>query len=228
MAVVHRTTMNPTKVELLSVWLPTQPWYRGGARAATLAKAGGFRLDDPAGQVGIEFMVATDMSATDRGVSYLLPLTYRDAPLDDAGQALVGTSEHGVLGRRWIYDGAHDPVLVAQLLALMTGEAEPQAQSESDSADASVEGHFAGAARVAMAGLVAVANSPHGTDILIGTGPAPTAARLTIHLNRVLCPTLDEPAVPAPRPLGHVSAPWLLPDGTSARGVFAVADNAPS
>jgi hypothetical protein len=54
----------------------------------------------------------------------------RGAPLDGADQALIGTSEHGVLGRRWVYDGTHDPVLVAQLLALLQGHAEPQAHAK--------------------------------------------------------------------------------------------------
>ena len=66
MSVIHRTTLKPTKLELLTAWLPTQPWYRGGA---TPAKAGGFRLDDPEGEVGIELMIVTDTAdAVDRTV----------------------------------------------------------------------------------------------------------------------------------------------------------------
>jgi len=37
-----------------------------------------------------------------------VPLTYRGAPLDGAEDALVGTTEHGVLGRRWVYDGTRE------------------------------------------------------------------------------------------------------------------------
>ncbi|MEV4114634.1 hypothetical protein [Nonomuraea sp. NPDC049695] len=114
MAVIHHTALKPTKLELLTSWLPSRPWYVGGAGGPELAKAGGFRLDDPEGEVGIEFMVVTDTSGT-HPTSYLVPLTYRGAPLDGAEHALVGTMEHGVLGRRWAYDGCHDPVLVAQL-----------------------------------------------------------------------------------------------------------------
>lgn len=61
MAVIHRTTMSPGKLELLAAWMPSKPWYRGGD-APLLAKAGGFRIDDPEGEVGIEFMVVTDTS----------------------------------------------------------------------------------------------------------------------------------------------------------------------
>ena len=55
MAVIHsHAALAPTKLELLAAWLPTQPWYRAGGPAPDLAKAGGFRLDDPAGRVGLE------------------------------------------------------------------------------------------------------------------------------------------------------------------------------
>lgn len=131
MAVIYKTTMTPSKLELLAAWLPRQPWYIGTASEPHLTKAGGFRLDDPQGEVGIEFMVVTDNSG-ERPRSYHVPLSYRGAPLDGADRALIGTSEHGVLGRRWVYDGTHDPVLVAQLLDLLQGRAEPQAQSETD------------------------------------------------------------------------------------------------
>ncbi len=98
----------------------------------------GFRLDDPEGEVGIEFMVVVD-GAAEEPVAYLVPLSYRGAALEGApDEALLGTSEHGVLGTRWIYDGTHDPVVQAQLGALLRGQAEPQHQRESDTPDPSV------------------------------------------------------------------------------------------
>jgi len=132
MAVIHDTTMDPTKLELLARWLPGQAWFPGPAEG--LARAGGFRLDDPAGEVGIELMVVTDGS----GQAYLVPMTYRGAPLAGADDALIGTSEHGVLGTRWIYDGEHDPVLLDQLAALLRGEVAAQAQSQSNTEDPTV------------------------------------------------------------------------------------------
>ncbi len=59
MAIIHRTTLIPAKLELLASWLPAQPWYLGSEHAPELTKVGGFRLDDPEGEVGIEFMVVT-------------------------------------------------------------------------------------------------------------------------------------------------------------------------
>ena len=133
MATVHDTTLVPSKLELLAEWLPQQPWYRGTG-TPDLAKAGGFRLDDPAGEVGIEFMVVTDTAS--QGVAgYLVPMTYRGTEFD---APLIGTTEHGVLGTRFIYDGPGDPVLRAELTALVRGAAEPQAQSASDTPDPTV------------------------------------------------------------------------------------------
>jgi hypothetical protein len=136
MATIHHTTLAPTKLELLTGWLPTQPWYREGTTAPQLSRAGGFRLDDPAGEVGIELMVVTD--AAGEGTAYFAPLTYRGTPLEEAADGLIGTLEHGVLGTRWVYDAEHDPVARAQLLAFVTGAVEAQHQSESDTLDPSV------------------------------------------------------------------------------------------
>ncbi|MFJ6697263.1 1,4-alpha-glucan branching protein [Streptomyces sp. NPDC091272] len=194
MATIHRTTMKPTKLELLTEWLPRQKWFEGNTAAPELANAGGFRLDDPEGLVGIEFMVVTDASGG-APVAYLVPLSYRGAALDGApDEALIGTSEHGVLGTRWIYDGAHDPTLMGELAALLRGDAAPQQQNESDAPDPSVtvQGHDREGAQVGDRG---------GNEI---------------RLHRVL-----RPAEAAHEPPVHLTAGWSWPDGTPARGVFA-------
>jgi hypothetical protein len=146
MATLHRTTMVPTKLELLADWLPRQPWYRDTGAPPALSRAGGFRLDDPAGEVGLEFMVVTD-GAGGGETTYFVPLAYRGAPLEGADDGLVGTSEHGVLGTRWIYDGARDPVAVDRLLAFVCGDAEAQHQDESDTPDPSVGRSWSAAGR---------------------------------------------------------------------------------
>lgn len=118
--------------------MPKQSWYIGYNATPELVKAGGFRLDDPDGEVGIEFMVVADVAAQEE-VAYLVPISYRGAALQDApGEALIGTCEHGVLGTRWVYDGVHDPVVTAQLTALLRGEAVAQDQDESDTLDPTV------------------------------------------------------------------------------------------
>jgi hypothetical protein len=115
--------------------LPAQEWFRSGD-TLDLVKAGGFRLDDPAGEVGLEFYLVTD---TATGTTYHAPITYRGAPLDQASDALIGTTEHGVLGRRWVYDGPSDPVLVEQALALLAGHARAQDQDVSNTLAAAVD-----------------------------------------------------------------------------------------
>lgn len=193
MASIHRTTMTPTKIELLTEWLPRQSWYEGTARTPELVRAGGFRLDDPEGEVGIEFMIVVDGSAPEP-VAYLAPLGYRGAALEGVpGEALIGTSEHGVLGTRWIYDGVHDPVVTERLRALLRGEAVPQHQSESDTPDPTVTVHGGGPRD---------ATDVRVTRVLRAAPPAAEVARGSAR---------------------HLVAGWTWPDGTAARGVLAVA-----
>ncbi|MER5752985.1 1,4-alpha-glucan branching protein [Streptomyces sp. NPDC002088] len=210
MAIIHHTTLKPTKLELLTTWLPTRPWYVGDG-APELTKAGGFRLDDPEGEVGIEFMVAVDTSGPEP-TAYLVPLTYRGAPLAGAEHALVGTMEHGVLGPRWAYDGCHDPVLYAELLALIEGRAQAMAQSITDTPDHEVARSCTGSGFPSPAWPVTVTDDQDGTEL-----PAPDGAAL--RLNRVLQPTA--PDTPPQGATGHVAGAWQSPDGTRARAVFA-------
>jgi hypothetical protein len=206
MAIIHNTTMSPTKLELLTAWLPTQPWYVKNGEPE-LTKVGGFRLDDPKGEVGIEFMLVAD-----RATTYQVPMTYRAAPLDGAGDALIGTAEHGVLGPRYIYDGPRDPVLVAQLAALIQGDTKPQAQNVSNTADPTVIARPATNA----APIASASEDPSGTDLHVDTNGG---GRLLIRINRILRPAEDtgQPGV---------SAPWRLPDGTRVRGILATAQQA--
>ncbi|WP_327378099.1 1,4-alpha-glucan branching protein [Streptomyces sp. NBC_01216] len=217
MAVIHHTTMNPGKTALLAGWLPTQPWYAGSGSAPELHRVGGFRLDDPQGEVGIEFMVVTDTSGV-RPVTYHVPLGYRGAPLDGGGPALVGTSEHGVLGTRWIYDGAHDPVVAAQLLALLQGRAEPQAQGESGVPDHSVTWALGsgpeGGAFAAAEGTPSVVGQTAEATVL----GVPGVPGLVVEVTRVL--RAGDRTGEAVR--GTVTAGWRAPGGGRSRGPFVV------
>jgi hypothetical protein len=62
-----------------------------------------------------------------------VPFTYRAAPLDGAEEFLVGTSDHSVLGPRWVYDGCADPVWAATVsAAILTGGTQAQMVIERD------------------------------------------------------------------------------------------------
>ncbi|MGV4981247.1 maltokinase N-terminal cap-like domain-containing protein [Streptomyces sp. NPDC001709] len=212
MAIIHHTTIKPTKLELISDWLPSRPWYRGGSDAPVLTKSGGFRLEDPAGEVGIEFMVATDTS-THEPTPYLVPLTYRGAPLEGAEHALVGTMEHGVLGKRWAYDGCHDPVLVAELLSLIEGRAQAHAQSIDDALDPEVVRSYTGAPFI-LDGL-----TPEPVDDHEGTRlAAPHGTILYVH--RVLNPVPENPPLCPEGAIGHVARGWQDPQGTPLTALF--------
>ena len=118
MAVLHHATITPSKAEIVAGWLPSRPW--GPPSADPIGIVGSFRFDDPEGRVGLETHLVT---AGD--VLFQVPLTYRDAPLAGAEDALITTTEHSVLGTRWVYDGLGDPVYVLMLAAFaLTGQGE--------------------------------------------------------------------------------------------------------
>lgn len=113
MALLHRATLTPAKLDLLGAWLPGRPWTPAGE----VTQLGAYRFDDPAGEVGIEAFL---LAVGDRVLH--VPVTYRAAPLEGAEEFLVGTTDHSVLGRRWVYDGCGDPVWAAALTtAVLTG-----------------------------------------------------------------------------------------------------------
>lgn len=110
MAILHRATIRPTKPEVLSTLL--------GAPVDILAA---YRLDDPAGEVGVEgFLLQVDDD-----VRHVV-LTYRGAPLE--GVEPLATMEHSVLGTRWIHRGDDDPVALACVAALLAGEQQQAAE----------------------------------------------------------------------------------------------------
>lgn len=118
MALFHRATLTPTKGELIAEWAPTQRW--GPPVGEPIEVIGAYRIDDPDGRVGMEVHIVR------YGTTLLhVPLTYRDEPLEGAGDALIVEMQHSVLGTRWVYDGLRDPVFVVMLAAVaMTGQGE--------------------------------------------------------------------------------------------------------
>lgn len=157
MAIVYTgADLAPSKHELLTAWLPTQAWWPTGAEVAEPEAS--FRLDDPAGEVGIE----TFLLRVGGGVVQV-PLTYRDSPLAEG--VLIGELDHSALGHRWVYLGTSDPVYVRETTAVIRegrGQATlstPDGSPIVRSTTASVRGSGAGSGQL----NVAVAIAP-GTD----------------------------------------------------------------
>lgn len=111
MAILHKATLTPTKLELIGQFLPRQPWFpAAGSTAGSVELLGAYRFDDPAGDVGLETHLVSV-----NGVVYQVPLSYRGAELPGAEAWLAGTMDHSVLGPRWVYDACADPVYAAAL-----------------------------------------------------------------------------------------------------------------
>jgi len=119
MALLHKATLHPSKLDLLTGYL----------RQSSLTQLGAYRFDDPEGQVGIETHLVRD----DSGAVWHLPLTYRSAPLPGIEEWAVGTMDHSVLGKRWVYNACADPVYAGELIrAILSGGSQVEQFFETD------------------------------------------------------------------------------------------------
>lgn len=97
MALLHRATLRPSKIDLVRGRAPTQPWFEGSADNGRTGVAS-FRFDDPAGEIDIE----TPLVRAGDGPVLRVPVTYRSVPLEGGDAGLIGTMQHSVLGGRWV------------------------------------------------------------------------------------------------------------------------------
>lgn len=215
--------LDPSVPDLLHRWMPQQRWYPAKGRGVSLSRVGGYRLEDPEGQVGLQVHFV-GLDSGDRLDVVQVPLTARGEPDPALAHALVGETEHADLGHRWIYDGVHDPVFVREWLRLVADEAEvdgaggtlataPDAPPVNPSATGRV-----------------LSGEQSNTSVVIGAGaPDP----LIVKLFRVLSdgPNPDVEVTSAlsragvrsvPRVAGWVSGTWTVGDDV-CRGHLAVA-----
>lgn len=121
-AFLYQAELVPSKIEILNSWVPSRPWLAGVDRSA-LEPVGTYRFDDPDGEVGIE----THLLRTADGQVIQVPVTYRGAPLEDAASLLITTTQHSILGQRWVYDACGDPVYARALATtVLTGGCEAE------------------------------------------------------------------------------------------------------
>ena len=203
MGIVHRATLSPSKQQLVESWLPSRPWADGHRIAGKVAE---YRFDDPAGEVGVE----TILWGTDDGAVLQTPLTYRAAPLAGAEEHLIGTSDHSVLGRRWVYDGCGDPVWAGTLVAaVLTGARQAPMFVEEDGERVDIPARM----EVRGSGRDATAPSVGQVDAVSDEGSVTTvrAGSTDIRLARVVGTPLGD----GPHLAGTVG-------GTGASAVLAV------
>ena len=128
MALVYQAEIRPSKIELITEWAPTQPWFKGDADAG-FTNTAAYRFDDPEGEVGIETLLVR----VGGGPLLQVPLTYRGAPLEGADAWLITTMEHSVLGNRWVYDGTGDPAYLAAIAtAALAGGQQAEVVADTD------------------------------------------------------------------------------------------------
>ena len=116
------TQLTPSLPELLTSWLPGQRWFPAKGRDVTLERVGGIRLEDPAGEVGMEVHLIAVLSGERRDV-ISVPVSYRAAAAPELEAALLGRAHHEQMGERWLYDATADPVFVTSWLELMRAQA---------------------------------------------------------------------------------------------------------
>ncbi|MBW3084534.1 1,4-alpha-glucan branching enzyme GlgB [Austwickia sp. TVS 96-490-7B] len=240
MAEIHEgASVTPGKLELLAAWMPQQRWYTRKGHVPSLRRIGGFRCEDPAGRVGAETLIVVDEAAAPP-VIYQVPVTYRDEPLPDGQEALIGTCEHSVLGTRYVYDACRDPRYVEALVELATagGTSDP-GFSTSDWVDAPAVGTPAlGVPRLRVTSSSVLRGEQSNTSIIVDAldETAGRARPLIVKVFRVLHEG-DNPDVVlqsalaaagshlVPAPLGSVAGQWasLEASGGVAKGHLAFA-----
>ncbi|MCQ1996687.1 1,4-alpha-glucan branching protein GlgB [Arthrobacter sp. zg-Y1171] len=113
--------LTPSLPEMLTSWLPGQRWFPAKGREVLLERVGGIRLEDPAGEVGLEVHLIAVASGDRRDV-ISVPVSYRSAPVPELEAALLGRAHEEDLGERWLYDATADPVFVTAWLELMRSQ----------------------------------------------------------------------------------------------------------
>ncbi|GAB3849872.1 maltokinase N-terminal cap-like domain-containing protein [Nesterenkonia populi] len=107
----------PGFFEILSTWLPHQPWFRAPRGRLSLTRVGGLRLPTPEGDADSRLFLELhifEVAHPEGPERISVPVVLRSRPSALAGKsAFIGkltSPEHGEL---WVYDGAGDRAFLA-------------------------------------------------------------------------------------------------------------------
>lgn len=217
--------------DYLETWMTRQRWYAGKSRAPKLEVIGGFGLAGPDGSAVIRVYLVLDHA--EHPLLYQVPLTERSTPLDGAENALVASFDVET-GRRFIYDGPHDPAFAEALLRLILDDGEAHETDGPAAANSGgplvARGHHAhDSTSVHYVSSRVLGGEQSNTSIIFqvatadGTPSTPIICKLFRALHHGENPdvTLTEAlgaagSAVAPRSIGHVTGLWTdsgIPDG---------------
>ncbi len=218
--------------DYLESWMTRQRWYAGKSRAPQLQVIGGFGLAAPNGAAVIRVYLVLDHA--EHPLLYQVPLTERSEPLEGAENALVASFDVED-GRRYIYDGPHDPAFAESLLRMILDDGEAH---ETDGPAAANSGgplvarghHTPDSAPVQFVTSRVLGGEQSNTSIIFqvaspdGTPSTPIICKLfrAIHHGENPDVTLTEAlgaagSTVAPRSIGHVTGLWT--DSGMAEGI---------
>lgn len=200
MAIIHKATLSPSKLELIADYLPKQPWFIRRANRSWWAPTA---LTIP--PVKSESKPTSSQPAT---ASTRFPSATAATSLAGANDWLIGTMDHSVLGKRWVYDACADPVYIKALAtAILTGqkEAEQFVDGESQPRPSTVSVQGTGMLDGGLPALSASAPvSGSGVTII-------DAGSLRLKVNRVVEVAVDAAVNTAAAPELHTGWPSREP-----------------
>jgi predicted trehalose synthase len=199
-------------IEAIGPWLARQRWYSGKGGSPRLRPIATIPLPAPE---GAEFSIRLILDDGADPLLYQVPVSVRSLPLPGPEAARAGVDAAG----RTIYDGAHDPELVAALFELMSSGGTARGPV------ATVHGHASpGSPALPPLSSRVLGGEQSNTSIVVATSAGPVVLKLfrTVHdgdnPDVVLTEALSAAgSAVAPKPFGHLLASW--PDSGAPDGV---------
>lgn len=223
--------------QFLPGWIARQRWYIATGERPALTYAGHLSFKDPQDQVGIAVLILRD-TAGPTPLTYQVPLTYRSAPVPDLDHALIAAGDHDAPTPQWIYDGPHDLAYVRALYAAIedgtSSDHEHDQYAHAQGHPTAEDPHVHGPGRTIESAAVLRGEQSNTSIIIEATGPDQQPAPVIVKVFRILHsgsnPDVElQSALSAsgcgyvPAAAGYLAGSWPGPDGSTARGHLAFA-----